>query len=124
MAAFLGASSLASSVFIATCCCLLPQIRLLTQPQAHRPGPQRRVSYLLPCPQDTEQELLGEETGRGQGKVGQGEGMPSSKTPPEGQCVMRQEPRLELQVVSLGPRRGSPGIISHWFPSVAAALSA
>lgn len=88
-----------------------------------RPGPRPRVNYLSPAPQDKEQELLGEEMRREQGEVEPGEGTPSFKTPREGQCFLRQGPHTKPQLVSLGPRWGSVGIISHLFPLVAAALT-
>lgn len=120
VAAFLGTGRLASSVFIATCCCLLPRTRPLTQPQAHRQALSGRSAICCLVPRTKNRSCLEKRWGEGRvrwSKV-------SSETPPEGQCFRRQEPPLELQVVSLGPRRGGPGIISHWFPWVAAALSA
>ena len=54
-----------------------------------------------------------------QGKV---RATPSFKAPRAGQHFVRWGPGVKLQLVPLGPRGGSVGIISHLFPLVTAAL--
>lgn len=113
---------MASSVFIATCCCLLPPIRLLTQPQAHqaRPSAEGHLSVTQAPGRGTGVVWTREEERAGE--AGQGEHMPASKTPHEGRCFIRQGPQIKLQPVSLRTTTRKSGSHQSLAPLVDAEL--